>query len=76
MIRYDEFIDHHQKAHRDFEVNFPKMIIKLKKKRKKQEIKIIQLKTINFNRHISHKYLIIIKFYINTLLIPFTFKLS
>ena len=52
LIINDGFIDHHQKPHRDYEVKFSKWSLSWKKKHQKQEIKIIQLKTINFSIYI------------------------
>ena len=52
MITNDGLFNHYQKAHRDYQVIFPKSIIKLKKNNKQQEINNEMTKIYNNNLHL------------------------
>ena len=75
FITNDVYINNHQKVYQNYEVKYPKIIMKLKKNYQNQEVKIIQLKTINLNICISHKYITVINLHINIFLTFFTFKI-
>ena len=75
-IANDGIINHQQNNYRDCQVIFPKIIIKLKKTNKQQEVNNEMIEILNNNLHISYEHITTINLHIKTFILSFTFKHS
>ena len=75
MITNDGYMNHHQKAYRDYQVTFPKKIYQIENSNTQQEIYNELTKMWDNNLYIDYTHIIIINLHTKKNILSFTFKL-